>query len=320
MITYIARRLLQAIPVVVLITMIVFVVMQLTPGNPMSSLISPDVPPSEIVARERQLGLDRPIVVQYVAWLREVAAGNLGYSTKGGRAVSRLIASRLGPTLLLAGTAITLSFLIGVPVGVISAVRRYTLLDYLLTVLAFLGLSIPNFFFAIGAIYVFSVILDWLPPMGMGTIASGYTGWALVVDRARHLLLPASVLALTTMATIVRFTRSGMMEVISADYVRTARAKGLHERRVIYGHALRNALIPIITVLGLLLPFLFSGSFIVEAIFAWPGLGQLGVQSIFSRDYPVVMAINLFAALSVLLGSLIADMLYGLADPRIRYE
>jgi peptide/nickel transport system permease protein len=317
---YIARRLIHMAPIVVLITMIVFIVMQLTPGNPMSAMISPDVPPAEILERERQLGLDRPLVVQYVVWLREVMAGNLGYSTKGGRPVSGLIASRLMPTLALAGTAIAVSFVIGVPVGVISAVRRYSALDYLLTVLAFIGLSVPNFFFAIGAIYVFAVTLDWLPPMGMATIASGYEGWALVVDRARHLVLPVAVLALSTIATVVRFTRSGMIEVLSADYVRTARSKGLNNSVVVYRHALRNALVPIITILGLLLPFLFSGSFIVEAIFAWPGLGQLGVQSIFSRDYPVVMAINLFAALSVLLGSLIADVLYGLADPRIRYE
>jgi len=317
---YIARRLIHMAPIVVLITMIVFIVMQLTPGNPMSAMVSPDVPPAEILARERQLGLDRPLVVQYVVWLREVMTGNLGYSTKGGRPVSSLITSRLGPTLVLAGTAIVVSFVIGVPVGVISAVRRYSLLDYVLTVLAFIGLSVPTFFFAIGAIYVFAVTLDWLPPMGMATIASGYDGWPLVVDHARHLVLPASVLALSTIATIVRFTRSGMIEVLSADYVRTARAKGLRDGTVVYRHALRNALIPIITILGLLLPFLFSGSFIVEAIFSWPGLGQLGVQSIFSRDYPVVMAINLFAALSVLMGSLVADVLYGLADPRIRYE
>jgi peptide/nickel transport system permease protein len=320
MLAFIFRRVLQAVPITIIVTVIVFMIMQMTPGNPMSSMISPDVPPDEIVRRERQLGLDRPLHVQYLAWLREVIRGNLGHSTKGGRRVSEMIWSRLGPTLLLAGTAIAVSFLVGVPIGVLSAVRRYSALDYALTVFAFFGLSVPNFFFAIGLIYVFAVQLEWLPAMGLATIASGYTGWALVTDHLRHLVLPVAVLSLSTLATVVRFTRSAMLEVLAADYIRTADAKGLRPRVVMYRHALLNALIPIITVLGLLLPFLFSGSFIVEAIFAWPGLGQLGVQAIFSRDYPVVMAINLFAALSVLAGSLIADVLYAVADPRIRYE
>lgn len=316
---YILRRVLNAIPILFGITLLTFLIMQLAPGNPLQTMIDPRVSTEEIARAEENLGMDRPAILQYFSWLGEVLRGNLGYTVRTGRPVSELILARLPATLYLTLTAFLLSFAVGVPLGVFSATHKYTVGDYSLTVFAFIGISIPSFFFGLGLIFLFALRLGILPAAGMLTIGANLTGWAGFVDRVRHLILPATVLALPNLATVMRFTRSSMIDVLHNDYIRTARAKGVRERIVRYKHALRNALIPVVTVFGLSIPFLFGGAYITEQIFNWPGMGSLGIQAIYSREYPILMGLNLFTSTLVLLGNLVADVLYAAVDPKIRY-
>lgn len=317
---YVIRRLLQSLVLLVGITMLTFAIMQLTPGGPMRLMIDPNIDPAQIEKAEQRLGLDRPVIVQYFSWLGEVARGNLGYCIKNGRPVLEVIMERVPATIYLTGLAFVLSFAAAIPLGVLSATRRYSLLDYTMTVVSFAGISIPAFFFGLLLIFLFSIKLGWLPTSGLATIGADLRGWALLADRLKHVIMPALVLVLPNMATVMRYTRSSMLEVLGQEYVQTARAKGLSERVVIYRHALRNAMIPVITIFGLSLPFLFGGAFITETVFAWPGMGRLGIESVFAREYPVVMGINLFTSTLVLVGNLIADVLYAIVDPRIRYS
>ncbi|GAH96026.1 unnamed protein product, partial [marine sediment metagenome] len=221
-----------------------------------------------------------------------------------------------GPTALLAGTTLFLSFLIAIPFGILSATKQYSLLDYFSTVIIFFGMSLPIFFLGLVVIYIFAVRFGILPTSGMKTLGIPFSIW----DRIKHLILPISVLTFYQIAPVVRYARSSMLEVIREDYVRTARSKGISERDVIYKHALRNALIPIVTLFGLSIPFIFNGAFITETIFAWPGMGRLAVGAVFQRDYPILMGTTLVTAILVLLGNLIADILYAVVDPRIRYK
>lgn len=317
---YIVRRLLQAIPILVGITLVTFFIMRLAPGDPMRLMIDPRIDPSEILKAEERLGLHRPLIVQYFAWLRELCHGNLGYAIKTGRPVAQMIGERLPATFVLAAASLLLSFGFAIPVGVYSAVRKYSPADYALTVASLFGISVPSFFFGLGLIYVFSVKLGWLPTSGLATIGVPLHGWPLVADRLRHLILPMTVLALANTAAIMRHTRSAMVEMLGMDFIRTARAKGLAEKVVVFKHALRNALIPVITLFGLCIPELFAGSFITETIFAWPGMGRLGVEAIWAREYPVVMGINLLVSVMVLVGNLTADVLYAVVNSEIRYN
>ena len=266
------------------------------------------------------MGLDQPVLVQYMHWLSALAQGNLGYSLRTGNAVASLILTRLGPTLTLMGSAFLIMTLLALALGVVSAARPYSLLDYVVTTFAFAGISIPSFFFGLSLIYLFAVHLGWLPTSGLRTYQQDLTGLSNLTDRVRHLVLPVTVLTLTGTAELVRHVRSAVSEALRQDYIRTARSKGISDRSVLIRHALRNSWLPIITLLGVALPRFFSGSVVIEVIFAWPGMGRLLVDSVFARDYPVAMGVNLFAAILVLLGSLVADVLYGVADPRIRYE
>ncbi|MCG8478524.1 MAG: ABC transporter permease [Spirochaetales bacterium] len=316
---YIVRRVLNAIPILIGITLLTFLMMQLAPGNPLQTMIDPRISPEEIARAESNLGMDRSPFVQYFAWLGQILRGNMGYTVRTGQPVARLILERLPATLYLTITAFVLSFAVGVPLGVYSATHKYSLGDYSLTVFAFIGISIPSFFFGLGLIFLFALRLGVLPAGGIFTIGARLTGWAGFVDRVRHLLLPAVVLALPNLATVMRFTRSSMIEVLKNDYIRTARAKGVRARVVRYKHALRNALIPVVTIFGLSIPFLFGGAYITEQIFNWPGMGSLGIQAIFSREHPVLMGLNLITATLVLAGNLTADVLYAAVDPRIRY-
>lgn len=316
---FIIKRILTAIPILVGILLLTFLIMQLAPGNPMQTMINPRISPEELARAEEQLGLHQPKVVQFFNWLKEIVRGNLGYTVKTGQPVATLIAERLPATLLLTGTAFFISFIIGVPLGVFSATHKYSKRDYGLTVFSFIGISIPSFFFGIAMIYLFAVKLKWFPTSGMSTITMVGTGFSLFIDRLKHLVMPAIVLALPNLATVMRFTRSSMIEVMTNDYVRTARAKGLSQKVVRYKHALRNALIPVITIFGLSIPFLFGGAYITETIFNWPGMGSLGINAITAREYPVIMGLNLFTSTLVLAGNLLADILYAIADPRIRY-
>jgi peptide/nickel transport system permease protein len=315
MYTFIVRRLLISIPIILLITMIMYLIINLAPGDPIDMLVGQQgLTPAEIDRIRISLGLHEPIHQRYLKWLEQLARGNLGFSYLDHQPVLDRIAERLIPTFSLMLVVILGSYTVAVPIGVISAVRQYTWIDYLATGFAFFGISFPNFFSGLVGIYFFSLILKWLPTGGLETIGQGFS----LVDRLYHLLLPGLVLAFREMGVLVRYTRSSMLDVIRQDYVRTARAGGLSEWSVIFGHALRNALLPLITMLGLTIPRLFAGVVIIEQIFQWPGMGRLAIEAIQSRDYPVLMGLTLCTAVMVLLGNLLADVLYGIADPRIR--
>ncbi len=314
---YIIRRLFQAVPLLIGITMISFFIIHLAPGGPAHVMISPEASPADIARIERALGLDRPIHVQYLMWVGRLLKGDFGRSFLDGQEVAVKIRERLPNTLMLTVVSFTLALCLAIPVGILSAVRQYSLLDNVATFIAFIGVSLPAFWFGLMLMLVFSVHFKLLPSHGLSTYGMAFNLW----DRIRHLIMPVTVLGYSgTVALYMRHTRSSMLEVIRQDYVRTARSKGLSERVVIYKHALRNALIPIITMFGLSLPGFFSGALITENLFAIPGIGRLALQSVFTRDYNVIMAINLIAASLVVAGNLVADILYATVDPRIRYN
>lgn len=317
---YIIRRLLQSIPIIIGITLITFFIMQLAPGNPMQTMIDPTINMEDIEKAEEKLGFNDPLIVQYYNWISEIVRGNFGYTVRTGQPVMKLILERLPATLLLTMTAFVVSFVLGVPLGVYSATHKYTNADYSLTVFAFIGISIPSFFFGLSLIFIFAINLGWFPTSGFTTVGADLTGIQLFFDKVRHLIMPATVLALPNLATVMRFTRSSMIEVLNEDYIRTAKAKGLKDKVVEYKHALRNSLIPVVTIFGLSIPFLFGGAYITETIFNWPGMGSLGISAITGREYPIVMGLNLFTSVLVLFGNLIADVFYAMLDPRIRYN
>ncbi len=258
--------------------------------------------------------------VQYVHWLENVLKGDLGFSLSGRRPVLDEIGERLPNTLLLGLAALMLTAAISIPVGVLSAVARYSFLDYLVTLLSFLGLSIPGFVIALFLIQVFAVQLGWLPTTGMRNVREEYEGWRATLDVLEHLILPTIALSLASIARWARYQRSSLLDVLSQDYIRTARAKGLSERIVMASHALRNALLPMITLMGLSIPSLVSGAFIIEYVFGWPGMGRLAVNAALRRDYPVIMGVTMISAIFIVLGNFLADIAYHWADPRIRYD
>ncbi len=323
MLEYIVRRLLFMIPLLLGITIITFVVVHLSPGGPADMLtgLSPKVS-AEAKARLHSLyGLDKPLHVQYWLWLSRLVRFDFGRSFKDGRLVIIKILERLPATLLLNVLSLLLIFFIALPIGIISAVRQDSFFDKGMTVFVFLGFSVPAFWLALLLMVLFGVVLGWLPISGMHSVNFPYFSfWGKLWDIIKHLILPVFVSAFGGLAYLSRYSRTSMLEVLRQDYIRTARAKGLSEKKVIYRHALRNALIPIVTLLGLSLPALIGGGFIFETIFAWPGMGRLGYQAIMARDYPVIMGVGVIAALLTLLGNLIADITYAFIDPRIRYQ
>jgi len=321
---YLLRRLLLSVPVLFGITIINFTFIRLAPGDPVSMMIPPEllesgggqgVSESWHRDMEARLGLDKPIPVQYVIWLGEIASGNFGRSISTGRAVLPELSLRLWPTLKLMGTALAISIAIGITAGALSATRPYSSFDYLASLGAMLGVSVPNFFQALLFIYFFSIVLQWLPTSGMATLGMDPSLW----DSLTHLVMPAIVLGTSGAASIARYTRSSLLEVLRQDYVTTARSKGLAEPIILMRHAFRNGLMPIITVISLQLPHLFGGSVIIEQIFYWQGMGLLAIKAVMERDYPVIMAFNLLTATAVLLANLLADLAYAVADPRIRF-
>lgn len=316
MLNYIARRILVAIPVFFGITIIAFFLIYMAPGNPVDMLINPHVTQAALDAKSEALGLNQPVYIQYFKWLSNMLHGNLGYSMKTYRPVAEMIGERIGPTLLLMGLALLVGFMIAIPIGILSATKQYSKLDYVAITGSFLGISIPNFFLGLGLVYIFSVQLKWLPSSGMVDISNG----GGFTDRLLHLILPVTVLSANVAGRDVRYIRSSMLEILGQDYLRTARAKGLREFFVINKHALRNALIPIVTILGLEVPIMFAGAVVTEKIFSWPGIGQLTIDSILGRDYPTVMGLNILAAVIVLAANLITDIIYAFVDPRIKYK
>jgi len=324
---YILRRVLGAVPLVLGIATILFFAVNLAPGDPALRFLSPNISPEAIEQIRHNMGLDQPVHVRYVKWLSASLRGDFGWSFTRNRPVADIIAEILPNTLILSLVALGGAFVIGVLLGIVQAVRQYGVLDSVLSVLALFFYSMPSFWLAVMMVLVFSLYAQlWGWPItfpGTGMVSVDYVFMSpleKLQDRVMHLVLPATSLALVLAAGIARYTRGSMLEVIRQDYIRTARAKGLDERRVVFKHALRNALIPVITLFGLLLPFLFSGTVFIETVFAWPGMGKLIVDSILQRDYPVVMAGGFIFATMVVVGNLIADILYAVVDPRIRYD
>lgn len=318
---FLARRLLQSVVVLAGLSVLMFTLLVLTPGDPVELLASslPDVQPEDVARLRKYYGLDDPLFVRYVKWMRSLATGDLGHSRTYGQPVATLIKQRLGNTLQLLSGAFVIAFTVGVTIGIFSALHQYSLWDYVATLFSFLWLAIPVFWFGIVSILIFSVWIRVLPAGGIMT-PGVEPGMPLVIDRLRHLVLPTLVLATTGMASWVRYSRSSMLEVIRQDFVRTARAKGLREPIVTRRHALRNALIPIITLVALAIPNLLDGAVITETIFSWPGMGLLLFQAVLGHDYPVAMAVLLFLALATVTANIMADVAYALVDPRIRYE
>ena len=310
---YILKRILIAIPVLIGITLIDYAIMCLA-GSPLEMLKGPRISDAALQAKEIAAGLDKPLIVQYFVWLWQLLQGNLGYSMKSYEPVGVMIGSHIGPTLLLMGASLTLSLLIAVPAGIYSAVKQYSKGDYAVVTASFIGSSIPSFFLALILIYIFTVKLGILPSGGMNTL--GMDG--SVADTIRHMVLPVTVLAVSLAGSNIRYIRSSFLEILQQDYLRTARAKGIGYKRVIWKHAMRNALLPIVTVIGMQIPMLFGGAVIIEQVFSWPGLGLMTMTAIMGRDYPVIMGGCLLSAVVVLVSNLITDILYALVDPTIQ--
>ena len=311
---YVLKKLLLAVPVLLGITIIDYAIMSLA-GSPLDMLVGPRVTEEAVALRAARWGLDQPVWVQYWNWLGQVVRGNLGYSYKSYQPVAELIGSHVGPTLLLMGVSSVLGFAIAIPAGVYSAVHRYQKRDYAVVSASFLLSSVPGFFLALVLIYLFTVVLGWLPSSGMTTAGVGGGFW----DVARHLVMPSLVLAVGVAGTNIRYIRSSVLEILEMDYLRTATAKGIGRRRVIRRHAFRNALLPIVTVVGMQIPVLFGGAVIVEQIFSWPGLGLITMSAVTGRDYPVIMGVCLLSAVVVLATNLLTDVVYALVDPTIKY-
>lgn len=314
---YLTRRILSSVPVFLGITVIMFFLINSAPGDPLVALINPEMARDEEVLEQvrRQLGLDKPIPVRYAIWLGEMLRGNLGRSFVTGHPVTEAIAQRLPATLELMAVALGLAILLGVPLGILSALKQYSFLDYILTISGFFWVSVPVFFLGLGLVYLFALRLDIFPTHGIQTAGQPFS----LGDNLRHLVLPALTIATTNIAGFMRYARASMLEVMRQDYVATAFAKGLSYRGAMIGHAFRNALLPIVTLIGLTLPNLFGGAVITETIFQWPGIGMLYVQAVRGRDYNLTMGIAFFSALLILLSNLLADIAYAWIDPRIKY-
>ena len=314
---YALRRVLQAMPLLLGITLGIFLLIRLVPGGPLSAYEgNPDVTPQDLARLRQQLGLDAPLPMQYVRWLGRLGRGDLGWSLVSHRPVTSMIGERLGNTAYLMGLALVLTFAIALPAGIISARRQYSWFDHAVTTMSFAGFSMPTFWSGLLAILVFSVWLRWLPAGGMYTVGEAFS----LADRLRHLVLPLGILTLFSAARYTRYLRASMLEVLGQDYIATARAKGLGERVVIQKHALKNATIPVVTIVALDLPQLFSGALITETMFSWPGMGRLFWEATLRLDYPVLMAVMTVSAALVVLFNLAADLAYGFLDPRIRYR
>jgi peptide/nickel transport system permease protein len=324
MASYLLRRVLLCVPVLLGITIINFAFIRLAPGDPISMMTPPEVLEtgsqqiSDAVRHQMEvrLGLDQPLPIQYLDWLREIATGNLGRSLSTGRSILPELSERLWPTFELMGTALLISVVLGVTAGILSATRPYSWFDYLASIVAMVGISVPNFFQALVFIWIFAIFLQWLPTSGMATLGAPPSVW----DSLSHLILPALVLGLAGAASLARYTRSSLLEVLRQDFVTTARSKGLAESVVLARHAVRNGILPVITIISLQVPHLVGGAVIVEQIFYWQGAGLLAMNAVLERDYPTIMAFNLMSAIVVLVANLLADITYAVVDPRIRYS
>ncbi len=313
---FLVRRLGQSLLLLWLVSMIGFAILYLAPGGPLAQFaLTPGMTDEDLRRIAQQMGLDRPLPVQYGEWAWRLLGGDWGVSYRDSKPVLGIIFGHLGATFELMGTSTLIAIILGSWIGVLGAVRRYGLFDTLATVGAMVALSIPTFWFGLVVIYIFSVTLGWLPAGSRITIGDGS-----LLDRLHHLIAPSMVLGLVTVAIWSRYMRASMLDVLNQDFVRTARAKGLPERVILVRHTMRNAVLPMITIAGLQLPTLLSGALVTETVFTWPGMGRLFLDSVSYRDYPAVMGILMCTALMVVLGSLLADLFYSVADPRIRLD
>ena len=317
---YIIRRLLLAIPLLVMVSIVVFLLIHLLPGGPQAVLFNPHLTAAARQALTAKYHLDQPIWTQYRFWLQGVATGDFGSSFADGQPVTTDIGARIPATLELFGAALIFALIIAIPLGIISAVRQYSVIDYSITFLSYFGISMPIFFFALVLQEIFGVKLQWLPVFGRTSDVTYAAGYDYLIDDFLHLILPMVVLSLAFMAGWSRYMRSSMLEVIRQDYMRTARSKGLGTTAILVRHGLRNAMIPVLTIVALDFGSIAGGAAITETIFAWPGLGRLFIDALTARDYPVLLAMLLMSAVVVILFNLIADVLYGVLDPRIRYN
>jgi peptide/nickel transport system permease protein len=311
--SYLAGRLLALVPVLLVVAVVIFTLVRLTPGDPARVLAGEDATPEQIRMLRRDMGLEGPLPMQFAAWVARAARGDLGRSLFNRFPVRRIIGQHVGPTLMLSAMAVTVALSIGIPLGVVSGVYRNSVWDQGGLAIAMLGAAIPTFWLGLFLIVLFAVNFGWLPAAGFRSPSEG------IGQSLRYLVLPALTLGVPSSALIIRFVRSSLLDVIAADYVRTARAKGLAQRAVIFRHAVRNALVPILTVVGLTFAALMGGAVVTETVFAIPGMGQLVVQSVLRRDYPVIQGVTLVVATSYVIINLIVDLLYFLVDPRVKY-
>ncbi|MDP7385368.1 MAG: ABC transporter permease [Nitrospinota bacterium] len=310
--SYLGGRIIQGVLLLVIVSTLTFLVIHAAPGGP-AMLADPDLSREEVASLKEMLGLDAPIHVQYYKWASNVLTGKLGRSYSYGVPVITLLLERLPNTLLLSGSALLLSSILAIPLGIWAALRRGSTIDHMAVSLSIGGVAVPVFWLGIMLIIVFAVTLRWFPTGGIGTLGAEFS----IFDLLHHLALPAFVLSTPTTAQLARYTRSSVINTLSEDYVRTARAKGVLESRVIIWHVFRNSLIPIITVLGTLVPRLVGGAAITEAIFTWPGVGRLAVEAAFERDYPIIMGVTLFICTMVIVANILVDICYALIDPRV---
>jgi peptide/nickel transport system permease protein len=317
---YIIQRILVSIPVFLGITLLVYALYSLSPGDPVVSIIGIEqyqrMSPEQRQQIRVQYGFDKPWPVRYVRWLGRLVQGDLGYPLKGTKSVALQIRERIPSTLQLMAAALLLAMIVGIPVGIIMALKQYSALDTALTVFVLAFLSLPSFFVGLGAIYIFALKLDVLPTYGMQTIGAPFS----LIDRFRHMIMPAAILGLASAGSYARYTRASMLDVMRSEYITTARAKGLRERTVVVRHIFRNALLPIVTIVAGDLPALLAGAVITEQIFQWPGIGMLTIKRTSERDLPVLMGITVLTAIMILFSNLLADVLYAAVDPRIRYD
>jgi peptide/nickel transport system permease protein len=318
---YLIRRVLQMIPILLGISVVVFALLAAAPGDQVDLLLSgvPNVTPEDVARLKHAYGLDEPPHIRYVKWLDRAIHGDFGWSRTYREPVAKLILDRLGNTVSLAGGALALALAVAIPVGIYSALHQYSPLDYAATLFTFFGISVPVFWFGIMLIYLFGVNWHLLPPGGINS-PGVQPGLPMVLDRLQYLPLPTVALGLVFMAQFTRYTRSSMLEIVRQDFVRTARAKGLPGRVVIRRHALRNALIPLVTVLGVAISGILAGAPLTETVFSWPGVGKLLVDSTLGGDYAVAQGVIMFHSVVVIVANLLVDAAYGVLDPRIRYD
>ncbi len=310
---HIFKRVLEAIPMLLFISFISYILMNLAPGDPAQGFRTPQMSEEQVAIIRASLGLDKPVFIRYFYWLKSTLSGNLGYSLITHQPVAKEILSRLPATLGLMGASMVLSILISIPLGMYTALNKNKFVDNFVSTLSYIGISIPSFWFSMILITIFALKLRLLPSVGMRTI-----GVNSFLDVLKHGILPTVVLSFPNIAVLTRYVRSATIGELQEDYIVTAMAKGLSKRGILFKHVMKNSLIPIITILGMSLPSLVSGAFITETVFGWPGMGRLGISSIFSMDYPVIMAITMMTSIMVILGNLIADLLYIVVDPRIK--